>query len=1134
MKCPKCESDNREGVKFCEDCGERLEFECPSCKAKIPLGKKFCGECGYNLKHAKEVSEHKSGTDTLSTRPSTKISSSDVDSIEGERKHVTVLFSDLIGYTTMSERLDPEEVREVTTHIVDEISKIISKYEGFIEKYAGDAVMALFGADASHEDDPVRAIKAAKEIHNLVDSLSPQFEERIKQPLSMHTGINTGLVVTGEIDLEKGTHGVAGDTVNVAARLSALGNAGEILVGRDTYYQSEGYFDFKALEPAAIKGKSTPIRVYRVLAQKEQPIKIHRLHGLKADLIGRTVEMNKLSDAVHKLKAGTGAVFSIYGTAGTGKSRLVHEFKASLNLKEIQWLEGHAYPHNQNIPYAPLINLLSRSLQIKEGDPSAEIRKKVEKALKNLIGENQDLIPYVGSLFSLSYPEIEEVSPEHWKAQLQKAIQTVLSALAESAPTIVCLEDLHWADPSFIELIKLVISEFRDPILFVCVYRPIISLFTSHQVKAMTSPYQEIRLQDLSPSESEGMVESLLKTKEIPNELQRFVQDKIEGNPFYIEEVINSLIESDMLMRDNGNWKLTRAITEAEVSSTIQGVISSRLDRLEKESKRILQEASVIGRTFFYEILNRITELKHQIDQSLRSLERLDLIRTRTLQPDLEFMFKHALTQEVVYNGLLKKERRAIHEKIALVMENIFQDRLPEFYETLAFHFKQGRSIFKAVDYLIRSGEKSLARYAVEESHQYFKEAFDLLSNKPQRTKDEDALIIELLIKWSSVRYYRGDLGKYIDLLIANRDLAESLVDRAKIGMFYAWCGWSLWFREKFKDSYEYLRKALEVGEQIKDQMVIGYACTWLTFTCTDLGALEEAIKYGEMAQKISKHIPSDQYLFFKSLAGIGFACFYKGNWKKALEAGTAVLDYGRRHSNIRSMAMGHFIMGLGYYSAGDFPSAIGACKKAVQTAQDPMYSQFSRFGLGMAYAQMGQFKEAEEELREVASYCKDFRCEVFGTPTQAILGLVSIAKGQMDQGLKMIEGALCAYHENQRRCTYASFEQTLGEVYLQIVDKSVKVSLTTLAKNVGFIIKNVPSAAKKAAEHFNKAITVAKEIGAKGIEGLAYLDLGRLHQAKGRSAQARDCFSKAARIFEEFELGIFLKQAKEALQSLG
>ncbi len=492
----------------------------------------------------------------------------------------------------------------------------------------------------------------------------------------------------------------------------------------------------KNWSPATIKGKSEPIRIYKVIAQKEQPIKIHRLHGFQAELIGRKVEMNQLTDVARKLKEGRGAVFSIYGPAGTGKSRLVQEFKASLDLEEIQWLEGHAYPHSQNTPYFPLIDLLNRSLQIEEGDPPERVKEKIESGVSSLVGENTDFIPYIGSLYSLSYPEIDEISPAFWKTQLQKAIQTILSSLAQRAPTIVRLEDLHWADPSFLELIRLLLSDSRDPILFLCVYRPIISLFTSHQISAMAHPYQEIRLQDLSTSESQGMVESLLTTETIPAELQRFLQDKVEGNPFYIEEVINSLIESDTLIRDNGNWKLTKSITESEISSTIHGVISGRLDRLEKESKRILQEASVIGRTFFYEILNRITELEHQIDRSLRSLERLDLIRARALQPDLEYIFKHALTQEVVYNGLLKKERQAIHERIGLVMEQLFQDRLPEFYETLAYHFQQGQSIIKAVQYLMKAGEKSLKRYAVEEAHQYYRDAFDLLSNKPEKTRD--------------------------------------------------------------------------------------------------------------------------------------------------------------------------------------------------------------------------------------------------------------------------------------------------------------------------------------------------------------------------------------------------------------
>jgi class 3 adenylate cyclase/tetratricopeptide (TPR) repeat protein len=1132
MKCPKCQFENPEGSKFCGGCRQKFDLTCPECGANNPAENKFCNECGSDLKPVKEVSDQITEKISPPVSPSKETIGIDTPSTTGERKHVTVLFSDLTGYTTMSEKLDPEDVKEITSRIFGEISKIVANYDGFIEKYAGDAVMAIFGVPQAHEDDPIRAIKAAREIHQLVDAISPEVEKKIGQSISMHTGINTGLVVTGEVDMERGTHGIAGDTINLASRLSNLANPGEIVVDVDTCHQVEGQFACEYMKTTTVKGKAAPIHVHKVLSQRDKPVTIHRLSGLRADLVGRKVELAELSEAVDNLHAGKGRIFSICGAAGTGKSRLVEEFKATLDFEQIQWIEGHAYAYSQNIPYFPLIDLFNRILHIEENDPPEKVREKVERGIENLVGKQEEIVPYVGGLYSLSYPEVEEVSPEFWKSRLQSATKAILSALANKAPSIYFIEDLHWADPSFVELLRQACLEIREPAIVLCVYRPTFNLFTGHQLSGVGKYYHEIQLQDLSRSEAQDMLESLLKTSNIPSDLKRLVQSKAEGNPFYLEELVNSLIESETLILDNGHWKITKSISEADVSSSIHGLISGRLDRLDKETKRILQEASVIGRAFLYEILLKITELKDFIDGGLSTLERLDLIRTRALQPDLEYMFKHPLTQEVVYNGVLKKERQEIHEQIALVIEGVFQDRLPEFYETLAFHFKQGRSILKAVDYLIRSGEKSLARYAVEESHQYFKEAFDLLSHKPQRTKREDALLIELLIKWSSVRYYMGDLGKYVALLSVHRDLAESLGDKAKLGMFYAWYGWSLWFRAKFKDSYEYLRKALEVGEQIEDQKVIGYACTWLSFTCTDLGALEEAILCGERAQEISKHIPSDQYLFFKPLAGIGYACVVKGNWKTALEAGKAILDYGQRHSNIRSMAMGHFVMGFSFVEAGDFPSAIEAYKKAIRTAQDPMYSQFSRWGLGIAYAQIGQFKEAEEALQEVASYCRDFGCEYFGTPTHAMLGLVSIAKGRMGQGLKMIEETLRACHENQWRTWYVALEHALGQVYLQIVDKSATVSLSTMTKNVGFILKNVPSAAKKAAEHFNKAIEVAKEIGAKGIEGKAYLDLGHLHQAKGRSDQARDCFSTAVRIFEECESEVYMKQAYEALET--
>jgi predicted ATPase len=499
------------------------------------------------------------------------------------------------------------------------------------------------------------------------------------------------------------------------------------------------------------------------------------------------VELSQLEEGVQRLRAGESTVFSICGDAGTGKSRLVEEFRATLDLQEIQWREGHAYAYSQNIPYFMLIDLLNRAWQVEEGDPPQKVREKVESGIEELLGKQEDVAPYIGSLWSLSYPEIESVSPQFWKTRLHDGIQAILAALTQRAPAVICLEDIHWADPSSVELLRYILSDLKYPAIVLCIYRPPFGLFTSHQISAIGKQYQEIRLQDLSTSESQDMLQSLLGTGAVPPELKKFIQQKVEGNPFYLEEVINSLIESQTLSRDNGSWKLTRSISESDIPPTVNGVISARLDHLEADMKRILQEASVIGRAFPYEILRAITELRDCLDRCLNGLERIDMIRTRSFQPELDYVFKHALTQEVVYNGLLKKERREIHERVALVIEQLPRERLSEFYETLAFHFKQGQSSDKAIDYLVKSGEKSVNRFALEESHQYFKEAFDILVNKPDKTKEEEGLLIDILIKWAFVFYYRAAFRDMIDLFDAYKDLAEALDDKARLGMFYGW-----------------------------------------------------------------------------------------------------------------------------------------------------------------------------------------------------------------------------------------------------------------------------------------------------------------------------------------------------------
>ena len=468
--------------------------------------------------------------------------------------------------------------------------------------------------------------------------------------------------------------------------------------------------------------------------------------------------MAELGDAVEGLRSGKGRIFSICGDAGTGKSRLVEDFKATLDLEEIQWIEGHAYAYAQNIPYFPLINFLNGIFHIEERDSSEKIREKIESGIKGLIGNSREMVPYVGNLYALTYPELEDVSAELWKNRLEEAVQAILTALAKRAPTVFFLEDLHWADRSFVGLLRRALLEIRQPAIVLCVYRPTFSLFTSHQLGSVNKLYHEIRLQDLSLSDAQDMLASLLRTENIPSELKRWVQNKTEGNPFYLEELVNTLIESEVLIQENGDWKITRPIKETDISSSIHGLISGRLDRLEKETKRILQEASVIGRAFLYEILIKVSELEDRIDRGLSTLERLDLIRTRSFEPDLEYMFKHPLTQEVVYNGLLKKERQEIHEQIAQVMERLFEDRLSEFYETLAYHFALGRSVNKAVEYLVKAGEKSLARYAVEEAHEHYKKAYDILGPKEDKTEEEKKLLIDMLNSWGYVYYYLGDM----------------------------------------------------------------------------------------------------------------------------------------------------------------------------------------------------------------------------------------------------------------------------------------------------------------------------------------------------------------------------------------
>jgi tetratricopeptide (TPR) repeat protein len=369
-------------------------------------------------------------------------------------------------------------------------------------------------------------------------------------------------------------------------------------------------------------------------------------------------------------------------------------------------------------------------------------------------------------------------------------------------------------------------------------------------------------------------------------------------------------------------------------------------------------------------------------------------------------------------------------------------------------------------------------------------------------------------------------------LFDAHRNLAESLGDEKRLGMFYVWLGIAGFMSGRAKESYEYLVKAKILGEKCGNRKIVGYACTWLSWNCAELGLYEEGLRHGECAQQIAKDFPADQYLFFKSLAGMAFVYSFMGRPQKALECGKMLLEYGKQFSNSRSNVMGYYAMSMGYAMAGDFEACVNSSRRAIAVSKDPFYSKFPGIAMIIAYVLSGQFENALECQQDLTVFCEKYEVGELLVHENIIRGAALVASGRMDQGLKNIDEGRKTAFENQRKTALAISEFVLGMIYSHIA-AGPKPNLSTMAKNVGFLMKNVPFASKKAEDHFQKCIELTEEIGAHGYRGLSYLELGRLNQARKKTDKARQFIVRAIEILEECKAEQFLQQAKQALKSL-
>lgn len=772
MKCPTCGAENPENKTYCGDCGSKLVAICPKCQCKNPPSNKFCGDCGYEL-----------STPTFHIpKPSKRESRSTAVISDHERKYITILFSDLSGYTAMSERLDPEEVKEIMGQIFGEIAQVVVKYEGFIDKFIGDAVMVLFGVPKAHEDDTIRALRAALEIHEIVKGIGPSVEKRIGMPLSMHTGINTGLVVTGDVNLEKGTPGILGDAINVASRLQDTAQSGQILVGPDTYRATREIAEYRSLPPISVKGKEEPIPIYELLAvrKKAEYVSTSAGHMISSAMVGRDDQIQALEFYLMKALMGQGSIVSIIGEPGIGKSRLIAELTSKEVTHRVTVLKGRAISIGRTLSFHLIIDLLKDWSGIAEDDGNAESLNKLGAAIRNITPEAvEEITPFVATLMGMRltgrYAErIMGVEGEALEKIIMKNVRDLLINGSERRTLVIILEDLHWADNSSLELIE---SLFRlvetQKVVFIAVFRPGYEntgeKLRSFAKENFSAHYHEIHLENLDTRQGDTLITNLLQSMQIPHGVRAEIIQRSGGNPFFIEEVVRSLIGQQAIIRKNGEYQVTDKIHDVVIPQRINDVLMARIDHLESKTRELVRMASVIGRSFFYRIIAEVAKTIDDIDGRLKHLEDIQLIRERIRLDELEYLFKHALAQEAAYESILLQRRKELHLLVADTIEKVFGAKLHEFYGMLAFHYSQAEDPDKTEEYLIKAGEESLKASASSEALHYYQQALDLYLRKYGK-KADPAKVTMLEKNIALALYNRGQYAEsipYFDKVLA-------------------------------------------------------------------------------------------------------------------------------------------------------------------------------------------------------------------------------------------------------------------------------------------------------------------------------------------------------------------------------
>ena len=937
--------------------------------------------------------------------------------MDGERKIVTVMFADIAGFTSMAEKMDPEVVRDMMNACFEALVPIVQKYGGTVDKFIGDEIRALFGAPVAHENDPERALRAALDM--MIELV--RFNTDRNTDLGLHFGINTGLVLAGGIGAgNRQEYSVMGDAANLAARLEEASERGQIFVGPDTYRLTAPLFEFTALEPLKLKGKADPVPVYQLLSTKAQPGNIRGLesHGILSPLVGRHAEASVFSSKLAHLLEGQGSIVAVIGEAGLGKSRLVAEIRRQVPAGELTWLEGRSLSFGQKVGYWPFQEIVRGFVHITEEDSEAVAWNKLAQRVQALFPDQvAEILPYLASLLALNVrPEYEErvkyLDGEAMGRQIFLTMRRFFVRLAQDQPLILLFEDIHWADEASVALLEHVLPLVeREPLLIGLVSRPDPDC-PAARIQALAAQeyadyYTAIRLAPLSESDSTQLVHNLLAIKNLPPQVQRLILSKSEGNPFFVEEVIRTLIDMQALSRDadTGEWRATSYIEHVTIPDTIHGVVMARIDRLEEDVKHVVRRAAVIGRAFLYRILHALSQADAELDEHLAELQHLEMIREKQRTPELEYIFKHALAHEATYHSILKQRRQELHVQVGQCIETLFADRLEEFYGLLAYHYAQAEDWEKAQTYLFKAGDQAGHLAADAEALDYYQKAMAAYE-KVFGDQWEPLERAKLERKLGEVLFRRGEHEQAIARL--HRALKH-------LGLVFPQSGWPLYLAilwqlirqvihrllpksfiapfavpdtpvdEEVSHIYELLARMdyfvdqnrflldavwlLNLDEQRNFEVGIVRGNAGLGIICSAMGLLKIAESYHKRAVQLAEHIQNPTSIGL-AYAGLHLYEWYLGKVDKvSLKHGQKALNVYWEIGNLREWGTTMPILHEQYLWRGEFEHSLEVCERLIEVGNDMADNQllgWGVLGLGRIKQRSGLIDEALAHLQEV------------------------------------------------------------------------------------------------------------------------------------------------------------------------